>query len=137
MIIGISLNENLVSAGGSASSGKSPRMAFTFRWASFIETSTSAPDINVTVTIERLSYDLESIFLIFSNEATASSIFLVTVFSISLGEKNQEKAGLFMGNALTLTTVFGILIILLPEFSLCLFFIFAGKNRYWGLFCIR
>ena len=36
-----------------------------------------------------------------------------TRFSISLGEKNQEKAGLFMGNALTLTTVFGILIMVL------------------------
>jgi len=36
-----------------------------------------------------------------------------TRFSISLGEKDQEKAGLFMGNALTLTTVFGILIMAL------------------------
>lgn len=36
-----------------------------------------------------------------------------TRFSISLGEKDQEKAGLFMGNALTLTTVFGILIMVL------------------------
>ena len=36
-----------------------------------------------------------------------------TRFSISLGEKDQGKAGLFMGNALTLTTVFGILIMVL------------------------
>ncbi len=36
-----------------------------------------------------------------------------TRFSISLGEKNQEKAGFYMGNALTLTTIFGLLIMVL------------------------
>ena len=76
----------MVNEGVSASSGKSLIMALILRCASFIEIFTSAFEVNVMDTVDKLSYDLASIFLMFSKEATASSIFLVTVFSISLGD---------------------------------------------------
>ncbi|MNX73901.1 hypothetical protein D3C86_1053140 [compost metagenome] len=85
-MIGKSLSENLVNEGVSASSGKSLIIALIFLCASFNEKSTFAFDVRVIETIDKLSYDFESIFLTFSKDAIASSIFLVTVFSTSLGE---------------------------------------------------
>ena len=104
VIIGKSLSENFVNEGGSVSFGKSLRIAFILRWASFIETSTLAFEVNVIDTIERLSYDLDSIFFMFSKDAIASSTFLVTVFSISLG----EAPGYTVETVITFVSNFGI-----------------------------
>lgn len=72
----------------------------------------------------------------FLGNLTNWNIFLLCLLVFWLCGVLRRKNGGFL-QFLPLLSVFGILIILLPEFSLCLFFIFAGKNRYWGLFCIR
>ncbi|MNT69997.1 hypothetical protein D3C72_2083500 [compost metagenome] len=61
-------------------------MAFTLRCASFKDKSTFALAVSVMVTIDTPSNDVELIFFTFSIEDTASSTFLVTVFSTSLGD---------------------------------------------------
>ncbi|MOA50638.1 hypothetical protein D3C78_1736830 [compost metagenome] len=45
-----------------------------------------AASVKVMVTVDKLSNETALIFLMFSIEDTASSIFLVTVFSTSAGE---------------------------------------------------
>ncbi len=86
VITGKSSRENLLNDGVFTSSGNSERIAFTLRCASFNEMSIFAASVKVMVTVDKLSKDTELIFLMFSIDDTASSIFLVTVFSTSLGE---------------------------------------------------
>ncbi|MNX99024.1 hypothetical protein D3C86_1314540 [compost metagenome] len=86
VITGKSSKENLLKDGVFTSSGKSERMAFTFRCASFNEMSILALSVKVMVTVDKLSNETAFIFLMFSIDDTASSIFLVTVFSTSAGE---------------------------------------------------
>src|SRR4051812_20233668 len=85
-MIGKSSRENLVNDGAFASVGRSDNIAFTLRCAPCRAISTFASLFNSIVTVDKLSEDLEMIFLIFSMDATASSIFLVIVLSTSLGE---------------------------------------------------
>ena len=86
VIMGRSLSENLLSDGGSTSSGKSFSIAFILRCASFKDSFSSASEVRVKLTVESPSKDFDSIFLTFSTEEMASSIFLVTEFSTSLEE---------------------------------------------------
>ena len=61
-------------------------MALILRWASVNRKFTSAPSFKVIMTTETFSMEVDSNFLILSKEETASSIFLVTVFSTSVGD---------------------------------------------------
>ena len=84
--IGKSERENLLNDGSLASLGKSALIALILRCASLRVLSTFASLVSCTTTTERLSYEYDCIFLIFSKAETASSIFFVTVLSISEGE---------------------------------------------------
>ena len=86
VMIGKSSKENLLREGASTSSGRSAKIAFTLRCASFKAKSTSAPSFNCTIITDKLSYDDDSTFFTFSKDPTASSIFRVTDVSTSLGE---------------------------------------------------
>src|SRR5690606_1464358 len=103
-IIGISSKENLFKDGVLASSGKSLIAELIFRCASVSKKLTSAPSFNVTITIEAPSKEVDSIFFTISKDATASSIFLVTVFSTSVG----EAPGYTVWMVITFTSKFGI-----------------------------
>ncbi len=85
-MIATSSNENLESEGVFTSSGKSLTTALIFRWASVRRKLTSAPLLRVTITIDTPSSEVDSTFLILSNEEIASSIFLVTELSTSAGD---------------------------------------------------
>jgi hypothetical protein len=65
-------------------------MAFILRCASFIEIFTSALDVNVIETEDKLSKDLESIFFdVFQGRNRIFNL-LVTVFSTSLGDARDK-----------------------------------------------
>ncbi len=85
-MIGIALMSNLPNEGVFASSGMSPRIAFTLRCASCKARSTSASFTSSTVIREKPSMLVELIFFTPSSEESASSNFFVTVFSTSPGE---------------------------------------------------
>src|SRR5690606_11961576 len=84
-MMGISSKLNLPKAGGSASSGRSPNTAFILRCASCKAISTSMSSTNSMVMMDTLSMDVDLIWSIPSNEARASSSFMVTEFSTSDG----------------------------------------------------
>ena len=78
---------------------------------------------------------LDSCFLIrmiFWGNLTNWNIFLLVYQSFGCVGFKEKKWWLFAVS--TFVICFGILIIVLPEFSLCLFFIFAGKTGIGGCF---
>ena len=83
---GTSEELNLERTGASASSGRLDSIALSLRCASCKARLISVSCLNSRVTVETLSKDVERMLVTFSIEETASSIFLVTLFSTSAGE---------------------------------------------------